>query len=236
MTHDATAGAEGPARSQPGSQTLARGLTVLQQVATVAEGLTVQEIAERAGIHRTVASRLLSTLAGFRLVARGDDGRFRPAAGLAVLGSAFDRNLRMTSAPTLRALAEELGTTVALLVADGDEQVSVAVVVPTDVSYQLSFREGSRHPLDRGAAGIALLSCGPARPGERSLIADTRRRGWAMTYGEIEPNTYGLAVPVPRSAGAPATCLNLISHRLDVLERSRDAVLAAAVRLAAVLA
>jgi len=194
-------------RAQPGSQTLARGLTVLQLVASAATGFTVQEVADRVGVHRTVASRLLSTLAQFRLVARGDDGLFRPAAGLAVLGGTFDQDLRQTSTPALRALAEELRTTVALLVAEGDEQVAVSVVVPLNVSYQLSFHEGSRHPLDRGAAGIALLACDPPRARERSLIAETRRRGWVITHGEIEPNTYGLAAPVPRPAPAPATCV-----------------------------
>lgn len=227
--------AEVNAKAAPGSQTLARGLTALERVASTPDGLTVQEIAEQIGVHRTVAYRLLSTLAQFRLIARHEDGRYRSAAGLAVLGSSFDRNLREMSVPTLRALAEELRTTVSLLVAEGEEQVSVAVVVPTEVSYQLSFREGSRYPLDRGAAGVALLAARPPQPGERGLVQETRERGWVMTHGEIEPNTYGLAVPVERPLSAPATCINLISHRLDVVERSRDAVIAAAERLSAVL-
>jgi DNA-binding IclR family transcriptional regulator len=222
-------------KAAPGSQTLARGLSALELIAATPGGVTVQEIADRVGVHRTVAYRLLSTLVQFRLVARHDDGRYRSAAGLAVLGSSFDRSLRETSVPILRALADELRTTVALLVAEGEEQVSVAVIVPADVSYQLSFREGSRYPLDRGAAGIALLACRPPRPGERALVGETRERGWVITHGEIEPGTYGLAVPVARPDSAPATCINLISHRRDVVERSRDAVIAAAARLSAVL-
>ncbi len=98
--------------SPAGSQTLARGLTALQIVAASATGLTVQELADRVGVHRTIAYRLLSTLTHFRLVAKGEDGRYRPAAGLAVLGASFDRNVRQLSLPTLRALADELGTTV----------------------------------------------------------------------------------------------------------------------------
>lgn len=70
----------------------------------------------------------------------------------------------------LRGLADELGTTVSLLVAEGDQQVAVAVISPTNVYYHLSFHEGSRYPLDRGAAGIALLASMPPRPGERELV------------------------------------------------------------------
>lgn len=221
--------------SGTGSQTLARGLTALQMVADSPNGLTAQQLADQVGVHRTIAYRLLSTLAEFRLVAKGEDGRYRPASGLAVLGAAFDRNVRQVSLPILRALADDLGTTVSLLIAEGDQQVAIAVIVPSHVAYQLSFHEGSRYPLDRGAAGIALLASMPPRPGERDLVTGTRERGWVTTYGEIEPNTYGLAVPVHRRPPSPPTCINLISHREDVVLRGKDAVVTAAKQLAELL-
>lgn len=218
-----------------GSQTLARGLRALQLVAAAPAGLTVQQVADNAGVHRTIAYRLLVTLADFRLVAKGDDGRYRPAAGLAVLGASFDRNVRQLSVPILRALADDLGTTVSLLIAEGDQQVAIAVIVPTQVAYQLAFHEGSRYPLSRGAAGIALLASMPPRPDERDLVTRTREKGWVITHGEIEPNTYGLAVAVDRQPPSPPTCINLISHREDVVLRGKDAVITAAKQLAAIL-
>ncbi|OBF49654.1 IclR family transcriptional regulator [Mycobacterium sp. 852002-53434_SCH5985345] len=223
------------AGSVTGSQTLARGLTALQMVADAPGGLTVQQLAEQVGVHRTIAYRLLSTLAEFRLVAKGEDGRYRPASGLAVLGASFDRNVRQVSLPTLRALADELGTTVSLLMAEGDQQVAIAVIVPSHVAYQLSFHEGSRYPLERGAAGIALLASMPPRPGERDLVTRARESGWVSTYGEIEPNTYGLAVAVRRHPPSPPTCINLISHREDVVMRGKDAVIKAAKQLSELL-
>src|ERR1700726_745527 len=221
--------------SGAGSQTLARGLTALQMVADSPNGLTVQHLADQVGVHRTIAYRLLSTLAQFRLVAKGEDGRYRPASGLAVLGASFDRNVRQLSVPILRALADELGTTVSLLVAEGDQQVAIAVIVPTNVFYQLSFHEGSRYPLERGAAGIALLASMPPRPGERDLVPQARQQGWVITHGEVEPNTYGLAVPVRRRAPSPPTCINLISHREDVVMRGKDTVIKAAEQLSEIL-
>ena len=219
----------------PGSQTLARGLNALQLVTDAPAGLTVQQVADGIGVHRTIAYRLLATLTQFRFVAKGEDGRYRPAAGLAILGASFDRNVRQLSLPTLRALADDLGTTVSLLVAEGDQQVAVAVIVPTQVAYQLAFHEGSRYPLNRGAAGIALLASMPARPSERDLVVRAREQGWVITHGEIEPNTYGLAVPVHRPPPSPPTCINLISHREDVVMRGQDAVIKAAKELSAIL-
>ena len=226
---------DGAERLATGSQTLARGLSALQAVANSPAGVTAQQVADHVGVHRTIAYRLLSTLAQNRYIVKGDDGKYRPAAALAVLGASFDNNLRALSVPTLRALADDLGATVSLLVAEGDQQVAIAVIVPTLVFYQLSFHEGSRYPLDRGAAGIALLASMPPRPGERDLVPLTREQGWAITHGEIEPDTYGLAVPVRRSPPSPPTCINLISHRKDVLLGGRDAVIAAAQRLSTIV-
>lgn len=219
----------------PGSQTLARGLAALQLVAASRTGLSAQQVADDIGVHRTIAYRLLTTLAQYRLIAKGEDGRYRSAAQLAVLGASFDNNVRQMSVPTLRKLADELGTTVSLLVAEGDQQVAIAVIVPTNVFYQLNFHEGSRYALERGAAGIALLASMPPRPGERDLVPLARQQGWVTTHGEVEPNTYGLAVPVRRRPPSPPTCINLISHREDVVMGGRDAVIEAANELSAIL-
>src|SRR6478736_10387557 len=89
---------DGPAeRLSVGSQTLARGLTALQAVANSPTGVTAQQVADHVGVHRTIAYRLLSTLAQQRFVVKGEDGKYRPAAALAVLGASFDNNLRQLS-------------------------------------------------------------------------------------------------------------------------------------------
>ncbi len=222
-------------RPAAGSQTLARGLSALQAVASAPAGVTAAEVADFVGVHRTIAYRLLSTLAQARFVTKGSDGKYRPAAALAVLGASFDNNIRQLAVPTLRMLADDLGSTVSLLVAEGDQQVAIAVIVPTLVFYQLSFHEGSRHPLERGAAGAALLASMPPRPGERELVCRAREQGWVITHGEIEPDTYGLAVPVRRRPPSPPTCINLISHREDVVLNGRDAVVRAAKQLSDIL-
>lgn len=218
-----------------GSQTLARGLSALELISHAASGMTIQDVAEGLGVHRTVASRLLATLVQFRLIAR-HGGRFWPAAGLAALGASFDHNLREVCLPVLRRLADSTRSTASVLVGEAGEQVCVAVLVPAGVAYHLSFQEGSRYPMNRGAAGLALLASGPPLAGERQLVTRARAEGWVMTHGEVEPNTYALAVPVARLEHSPPTCINLISHRYDALEVARPAVLAAAAALAALLA
>ncbi len=205
------AGDDGDGSRRPGSQTLARGLSALQLVASSPTGLTVAQVADDIGVHRTIAYRLLSTLAQFRFVVKGEDGRYRSAAALAVLGASFDNNVRQMCVPTLRGLADELGTTVSLLVAEGDQQVAIAVMVPTNVFYQLSFHEGSRYPLERGAAGIALLASMPPRPGERDLVPRTRQQGWVD-----HPRRDRTQHLWPGGAGAPQATVTTHLHQSDL--------------------
>ncbi len=62
----------------PGSQTLARGLNALQLVAEAPSGLTVQQVADGVGVHRTIAYRLLDH-AGPIPIRRQGRGRALPA-------------------------------------------------------------------------------------------------------------------------------------------------------------
>ncbi|RYF42670.1 MAG: IclR family transcriptional regulator [Comamonadaceae bacterium] len=219
----------------PGSQTLARGLSVIQAIAENPSGLTAGEVAALVGIHRTVVYRLLTTFEQFHYVARSEGGRFRPASGLAVLGSSYDNGVRDMSIPILRQLAEDLRATTTLLVAEGDEQVSIAVVVPAGENYQFWFREGSRLPIEKASGGIALLAGYPPKPGEREVVTRTRELGWVITHGEVEPNMYGLAAPVYRPYPSPRLCINVITHRQEIANNGITAIVAAAQRLAEAL-
>src|SRR5689334_1484700 len=87
-----------------GSQTLDRGLRALELVTAAPGGMTVQEVANRLDVHRTIAHRLLATLADHHLIARGPDNRFRAGGGLAALAGGLQTTLRDTSMPIMREL------------------------------------------------------------------------------------------------------------------------------------
>src|SRR5437763_14360300 len=90
--------APAPSRNA-GSQTLDRGIRALELVAASPGGMTVQEVADRLEVHRTIAHRLLATLTDHHLVARGPDGRFRAGGGLVALAGGLQRTLRDTAVP-----------------------------------------------------------------------------------------------------------------------------------------
>ena len=237
QTDAARAADSQPAQSSrtAGSQTLARGLEVLRAVAAAPDGMAVADVAANAGVHRTVAYRLLNTLEDARLIHRGGDGRYRGAAGLLSLSSAAHSSLAAAARPVLRGLADQLGSTVSLLVRQGQEAVALAVISPADGTYHVTFSEGSTHPLTRGAAGHALLAAAPCSADEAESVTRVRQLGFASTYGEVEPNMHGLAVPLDAAATGVPACLNVISARSDAAGNPVALLQSAASRIAALL-
>jgi DNA-binding IclR family transcriptional regulator len=189
-----------------GSQTLERGLRVLRVLADHPDGLSVTDLAAALETNRAGVYRLLGPLLEQRLVARGEDGRHRLGAGLVELASQVRPRLQEAAARELRPLADALRATTALTVRDGD---------------------GLRHPLDRGAAGLAILAGGPALPGERLEVAAARDRGWAATAGEILPGAHGVAAPVGPAASISAVWVGPRDDEATVAE----AVMRTAVRI-----
>ncbi|HEU5035624.1 MAG TPA: helix-turn-helix domain-containing protein [Nocardioides sp.] len=176
------------------SQTLDRGLRVLDVLAGAPEGLTVTELAARLDVNRTVVYRLVSTLEQHALVRRDPRGRLYVGLGVLHLASAVQPVLRDLAVPVLRDLAEAVGCTAHLTVADGEEALALAVVEPSWTDFHVSYRVGSRHPLTRGAAGKAILLS--RRPGAAPYV---------MTEGELQPGARGLAAPVTGVEGLEAS-------------------------------
>lgn len=185
------------------SQTLDRGLRVLKLLADTDHGLTVTELATKLGVNRTVVYRLLATLEQHALVRRDLGGRAR--VGLGVLGLAHQVHplLREAALPALRSLAEDIGATAHLTLVDGTEALAVAVVEPTWTDYHVAYRTGFRHPLDRGAAGRAILAGrgvlphAPGQPGEPAREGNgTEPVRYVLTHGELEAGASGAAAPL----------------------------------------
>lgn len=174
------------------SLTLDRGLALLQAVADAGGGpATVSELAVTIGASRAAVYRLLVPLSERGLVWR-DGGKVRLGVGLLRLAGQVLPQLRQAAQPILRELAEEVGATAHLSVAEGDVAQAVAVVEPTWTSYHVAYRVGSRHPLARGAAGKAMT----LRAGGRE---------WVATTGELQAGASGVAAPVRGVPGLRAS-------------------------------
>jgi DNA-binding IclR family transcriptional regulator len=190
-----------PAPEPETSQTLDRGIRVLTALADATSGLTIAQLAERVGAPRTAGYRLVATLEAHGLARRDAEGRVHLGVGVLRLAARVHPLLREAATPALRRLAEAVGATAHLTVAEGPDALAIAVVEPTWTDYHMAYRVGSRHRLGQGAAGKAILL------GRSASTADPKNPAtlYTVSEGELQPGAHGIAAPIRSVAGLEAS-------------------------------
>ncbi|MBV8717536.1 MAG: IclR family transcriptional regulator [Chloroflexi bacterium] len=221
------------------SETVGKGVAILDVLAHEPYDLTISEVAAAVGLDRTTAYRLLETLVEARLLVRDPQSR-RYRLGLRLLDYANavrDRlEVRHVALSHLLDLQQELdaqpalsrATMVALL--DNVEVVLVEVLGISAPRTDLTRR--TRIPAHISASGRCLLAHldaedltarlksiyadGPSGDGfhtrewvERELEA-IRERGYGVSDREVGSNTRALAVPVLARSGAPLAAVGIV--------------------------
>lgn len=199
------------ASKAPVSQTLSRGLQILEILSEERESLTIDEIASRLGVHRSIAYRLLRTLEGHRLVERDATGRVSIGARMAALAAGVARDLQAAALPELTGIAGDLGMTCFLVTLDQDECITLTSVEPRHAIASVVQRPGARHSVLVGAPGKAILSILPEAhwPDEASArlhaeVEQVRRRGYATSHDEVIPTVQAVSVPLDLAGQRPA--------------------------------
>ncbi|MFF2245719.1 IclR family transcriptional regulator [Arthrobacter sp. NPDC058130] len=201
----------GTAQASP-SQTLSRGIRALEILAEAQQPLTIAELADAMGVHRSVAYRILRTLEDHSLLVRDDGGRVQPGPGLAVLARGVSRDLQAAALPELTQLANTLTMSAFVAVWDREECVTLVTVDPRHSGAAVVQHPGSRHPISAGAPGIAIQSAFAEQewqaltPGipYRPEAAEARRRGFAASHDEVIAGVSSIAVPLRVPGGRPA--------------------------------
>jgi DNA-binding IclR family transcriptional regulator len=202
-----------------GNQSIKRAFAILKAVAAFDEGIRVNEIAERVGLHKSTVSRMLATLEAVYAVERLPDREgFRIGPEIIALASQVDypRHLITVARPFLLKLAEATGETVNLCLPENDFAHYIDQI---DSQYNLQIRNwtGYRLPMHATCDGKVFLSYRTQESLERYLshtlsrftpqtitnpdqlreqLTEIRAQGYAWTQGEYEAGIVGLAVPV----------------------------------------
>jgi len=201
------------------SLTFAKGLSVLLAFDARDRSITISEIAEKVGLNRAVARRLVRTLEQLGYV-RSDRGRYELTPHVLRLSQGFieGRGIPQIVQPILRNAAEEIGEAVSFAMLDDVDAVYVAHAFLPEKFTLNRVAIGTRVPLPPTAAGRAILAF--LDEGRRGLIlegadfaaytdrtetdrsrfeaqlAEVRNLGYAMTDSEYVANVASLAVPV----------------------------------------
>ncbi len=177
-------------------QTLDRGLDALVLVSRTPGGLKVGDLAAKLELHRAIAYRIVATLAEHGMVRRLEDGRIVLGAAAFLLGAQTTDTIRSFARPVLEELADRTGATAFLSMAEGDDCVVSLTAEPREAMINLHYRIGTRHPVNKGAAGIAILASRPAGPEDSEAVRFCRDHGYSVTRGELHKGAIGVSSPV----------------------------------------
>jgi len=231
-----TAPTTGVARAapRPGDtyvQSFARGLQVIRSFSAHAPQQTLSEVAQRTGLTRAGARRILLTLEGLGYV-RCNGRQFSLAPRILDLGFAYLSSLPLwnLAEPVMERLVEEVKESCSAAVLDGPDVVYV-LRVPTHKIMSINLGIGSRLPayctsmgrtllaeLDEAALDALLRAHPPVRRTPRTLVdpaaikkqlAAVRRQGWCLVDQELEEGLVSLSAPIRDRSGRAIAAMNI---------------------------
>ena len=223
-------------------QSVDRAIAILYLLAERGrDGLGVTEVAAELGVHKSTAFRLIVALENGDLVEQLEErGKYHLGRGIVRLAGATTAQLELTTEarPICRRLADELGETVNLAIADTGE---VTNILQEYGSSAVSGRNwtGQRTPLRATASGKVLLAWADDDTVKQALdgelveytpytindaaaleaeLKKVRHHGWASTVEELELGLNAIAAPVRNATGDVVAAVGVSgpSYRLTV--------------------
>ncbi|SCK16043.1 MULTISPECIES: IclR family transcriptional regulator [unclassified Streptomyces] len=219
------------------SQTVDRALSILP---LLAEGpADLGKVANRLGVHKSTALRLLRTLHEHGLVYRQSDQRYRLGARLFALAQEAVENLdvREIAHPHLVALNEKIGHTVHLAVHEENE---VLYIDKVESRYPVRMYSRIGKPVALTVAAVAKLLLADLPENERRAIAEkldypmytarstpsaaaflrelaaVREQGWATDLGGHEESINCVGAPVRGADGRVVAAMSVSAPNVVV--------------------
>jgi IclR family transcriptional regulator, pca regulon regulatory protein len=233
---------------QPGDsyvRSFARGLDVIRSFSQDAPAQTLSEVAQRTGLTRAGARRILLTLQALGYV--DTDGKhFRLTVRILDLGFAYLSSMPIWSLaePEMESLVDELDESCSVAVLDGTEVVYVLRVHAHKIMRN-ALGVGSRLPAYCTSLGRVLLaslddvdveerlSASPLLkrtpstlievPQIMERIRQVRRQGWCLVDQELEEGLISVAAPLVSRSGRTVAAINISgqANRTDVAAMER---------------
>jgi IclR family transcriptional regulator, pca regulon regulatory protein len=225
------ADAQAPRPNDGFVQSFARGLSVIRAFGPHSRELTLSEAAERTGLTRAGARRILLTLQTLGYVG-ANERKFSLTPRILDLGYSYLSSMKLWdfAEPVMEALVEKVHESCSVSVLDGAEIVYV-LRVPTRKIMTINLSIGSRLPAYCTSMGRVLLGGLSEQELEQTLqktklvaytkrtvteperlkklIAADRKKGWSLVNQELEEGLCSLAVPIIDYTGKTMAAMNI---------------------------
>lgn len=219
-------------------EALARGLEVITAFDASNAALTIAQVAERTGLARPTAHRLLLTLEDLGYVVNTKRG-YMLTPKVVDLGMAYvsSRGIQRLAQPHMETLVEATDQSVSLTQLSGSDILYIVrVEVPKIISVGVTV--GGRLPALGTSMGQVLMSelsdeqltltletpslsrftprVHYARAEAEALFAEIRSRGWSLNDEVLHFGVRSIAAPVRNSEGTIIAALGMAVHATEV--------------------
>ena len=212
-------------------------MRILETFDSDSVAVSVSDIAARADLPLSTASRLIDELVDHGLLLRDPQRRVRIGMRLWELASRASptRSLRDAAMPLLEDLHAVIGHHVQIGVLDGDDVIFIERLSAPGAVVNVT-RIAGRLPIHASSSGLVLLAHAPVSMQERiaggdlvrftdqtigdaaslrATLAEIRHKGYALCAGYIHRDATGIAVPIRDSADKVIGALSAIVPRDD---------------------
>lgn len=214
-------------------QGLDRVVAILDLLGASDNSLSLAEICQRMGLHKSTAHRALMALERTGMIERAPASRYRLGLKLYDMGSrAVEQiDLRSRVQPHLRKLALRVGETVHLGVLHKTRVVYINKIEPINRRVCISSRTGTSNPVYSTSLGKAILAYMPAEEVAKTIskiqfnaftsktltssaelldaLERVRRRGYAVDDEEMEIGTRCVGAAILDVSGHPIAAVSI---------------------------
>lgn len=176
------------------TESVERAMSILMAFSTQKPVLSLAELAEETGLHKSTILRLINSLQIYGFIYRGQDGRYSVGSSVWRLGLIFRQEFaeRERVAPALRELVKATGETASFYVRAGNERVCLYRENSPNL-LRFHVEEGMRLRMSTGASGLVLRHFSGEEVPDTSVFNEN---GTASSVGETNPNISSVATPV----------------------------------------
>ncbi|WP_299473183.1 IclR family transcriptional regulator [uncultured Roseibium sp.] len=197
------------------TESVERAMSILNAFSTQKPTMSLAEIAEETGLHKSTILRLTNSMAIYGFIQRDEDGRFSVGPSVWRLGLIFRRDFtrREHVAPSLKILAEATGETASFYVRVGNERVCLYRENSPNL-LRFHVEEGMRLRLSTGASGLVLRHFSGE---EIDDLSQFNKNGTVSAAGQTNPNISSISTPVFDQSGELAGALTVsgLATRFD---------------------
>ena len=182
------------ATDSSGVAVLDRAFALLAAFEPADEQLTLTELSKRTGLYKSTVLRILGALEHGGFIRKLRDGTYSIGPQPLRLATIYQRSFRVGHVvePLLKQLSAASGETASFYVRHGVMRIALFRSEPYR-AVRASVSTGTEYPIGQGASGKVLLAFSqPPLVGYEVV----RERLWAVSYGERDPDTASVSVPV----------------------------------------